>query len=271
MRKADATDDPVEKARYTKAADNLKNAALKLLAAAKALAANPNDPAARAALLEAQKELNNAIAMARSLESTPDGFENIDLAYRIKQMEEEERRRKEEEERLRLEGQKAQLVARKPITALDFEVRSHLLCNNLEFRILMRSIAQIHDEDDPLVRAAKEQALAALEVIREAEQYVRDNPDPEFARKVAELSEEIKQLCVKLVDAARVAAANPNDPEAQRAFAGIQSKLAGLISQLAGMTKKGNKELEDALRSLQDVRASVPPPSHVLVIAKYSN
>jgi hypothetical protein len=127
MRKADATDDPVEKARYTKAADNLKNAALKLLAAAKALAANPNDPAARAALLEAQKELNNAIAMARSLESTPDGFENIDLAYRIKQMEEEERRRKEEEERLRLEGQKAQLVARKPITALDFEVWSHLL------------------------------------------------------------------------------------------------------------------------------------------------
>jgi hypothetical protein len=122
MKKADATDDPVEKARYTKAADHLKNAALKLLAAAKKLAENPNDPAAKAALLEAQKELNQAISMARSLESTPDGFENVDLAYRIQQMEEEERRRKEEEERARLEGLKAQLVTRKPITALDFEV-----------------------------------------------------------------------------------------------------------------------------------------------------
>lgn len=77
-------------------------------------------------MLAAQKALDHAIQQARVLESTPEGFENVDISYRIAQQEAEERRRKAAEEAARRAGSAVLISApvRKPFSILDFEVRS---------------------------------------------------------------------------------------------------------------------------------------------------
>jgi len=87
-------------------------------------------------MLAAQKALDRAIQQARALESTPEGFENVDIAYRIAQQEaeekkrqEEEKKRKEAEDALKRAGASLSTLTlapvRKPFSILDFEVPNH--------------------------------------------------------------------------------------------------------------------------------------------------
>lgn len=214
-RRANETDDPKEQKRLRDAADAIRKAAMALLAAAKGY--DPNDPDARAALLKAKQELERAVAQARSMEQTPEGFDDVDIGYRLEQ-EEEERRR-------------AEAKASKPFSIFDYEVQPG---------------------DDPLLKAAKEQALAALEVIREAEKYLNDKTDPKLRRQILEASNLVRDLVAKMVDLAKQLAENPNDPALSRALADSQIELAKAIAHLAGLLVQGDKDLQEALRALAE-------------------
>jgi hypothetical protein len=214
-RRADLTEDPKEKERLRNAADAIRKAAMALLAAAKGY--DPNDPDARAGLLKAKQDLERAVAQARSLESTPEGFDDVDIGYRLEQ-EEEERRR-------------AELKAAKPFSIFDYELQQG---------------------DDPLLKASKEQALAALEVIREAEKYLNDKTDPKLRKEIMDASNVVKDLIGKVVDLARLVAENPNDPLLAKQLADAQIALAKAIANLAGLTVKGDKDLQAALAALAE-------------------
>jgi len=102
--------------------------------------------------------------------------------------------------------------------------------------------------DAPLVRAAKEQARAALEILREAELSAGDDAD--LRRRIAEAGEEVKLWCKRVVDAARKAAANPNDAQAQADLAYAQQELSKAINKLVALTK-GGADVREALSLLE--------------------
>lgn len=105
--------------------------------------------------------------------------------------------------------------------------------------------------DDDLIRAAKEQALAALDIIREAERYL--GQDPATDAKIHAANDAVREWAQKVVAAARAASANPDDPAAQAEMARCQNELAKAIAVLLGLTGKGNnKAVADAMKGLQD-------------------
>jgi hypothetical protein len=105
--------------------------------------------------------------------------------------------------------------------------------------------------DDELIRAAKEQALAALDIIREAERYLGQNPEND--EKIRAANDAVREWAQRVVAAARVASANPDDPEAQAEMARCQNELAKAIAVLLGLTGKGNNSaVAEAMKGLQD-------------------
>lgn len=105
--------------------------------------------------------------------------------------------------------------------------------------------------DDELIRASKEQAQAALDIIREAERYLGQNPSNDASIEAA--NQAVREWAQRVVAAARAASANPDDPAAQAEMARCQNELAKAIATLLGLTGKGNnKAVADAMKGLQD-------------------
>lgn len=105
--------------------------------------------------------------------------------------------------------------------------------------------------DDELIRASKEQAQAALDIIREAERYLGQNPANDASIEAA--NQAVREWAQRVVAAARAASANPDDPVAQAEMARCQNELAKAIATLLGLTGKGNnKAVADAMKGLQD-------------------
>lgn len=105
--------------------------------------------------------------------------------------------------------------------------------------------------DDELIRASKEQAQAALDIIREAERYLGQNPSNDASIESA--NQAVREWAQRVVAAARAASANPDDPAAQAEMARCQNELAKAIATLLGLTGKGNnKAVADAMKGLQD-------------------
>jgi len=69
-------------------------------------------------------------------------------------------------------------------------------------------------------------------------------------------SDDIKEWCVKIVDNARLASANPNDLKYQKDFTGSQIELAKAIQVLTGLLKD-NAKVKEALKALQEVRKAL--------------
>jgi len=114
--------------------------------------------------------------------------------------------------------------------------------------------------DHPLVAAAKEQARAALDVIREAEKYAEN--DPELQKKIQQAADEVRNWVLKVLEAARRVAANPNDLAAQAALSDAQKGLAAAIQALVNLAKgKTKKEVDEALRSLNEATKDDPKAS----------
>jgi hypothetical protein len=210
IKKANATKDPQERARLLALADEIKKAALDVIAAAKNYAQNPT-PENKAKLEEAHRALQNVVAKARGFESTPGGFAPL----KVEPVHTQEHVQHEDE-----------------LNLLDLEPLPN---------------------DHPLVRAAKEQALAALEVIREAEKTAAN--DPKMQAQVAAAAAEVRKWIKLVMDAAKKVAANPDDAAAQAELSQAQQGLQKAIQKLVVLTgkdEKSRKELEDALKGLED-------------------
>ena len=109
--------------------------------------------------------------------------------------------------------------------------------------------------DDELIRAAKEQALAALDIIREAERYL--GQDATTDEKIRVANDAVRDWAQRVVAAARAASANPDDPAAQAEMARCQNELAKAIAVLLGLTGKGgNSAVAAAMKGLQDAIGS---------------
>jgi hypothetical protein len=75
---------------------------------------------------------------------------------------------------------------------------------------------------------------------------------------------QVRQWIIKVLDAAKRVAANPNDPAAQAALSEAQRGLAAAIQALVSLTKgKAKNEVDEALRSLNEATKDDPKASAV--------
>lgn len=220
LKKAENTTDPNEKRYLLEAADLLKKSVADVLANAKILAQDPNNIEAARNLQNSRNAFRKAIDRARGVEGTPDGF--LELPKFDNLVEEE-----------KVEAPAAQ---------------------RQQFNFDFEELAS----DDALVKAAKEQARAALDVVREAERYLSElEGDPAKQKEIIETSDLVRELASKVVDAARRAAENPDDPKAQEEMSRYQNELALAIGKLLGLTGKGHDQnVADALKDLEDALVS---------------
>jgi hypothetical protein len=208
---ASKTKDPKERQALLDASQKIKLGVLEVISAAKNFLENPNDPAALDRLRKAIGEIQAAIELARILETTPAGF--------------------------------VPLVVEKPKATNDLKAAANFSFNAFDF--------EPQPGDDELIRAAKEQALAALDIIREAERYLGQNPEND--EKIRQANNAVRDWAQRVVAAARAASANPDDPAAQAEMARCQNELAKAIAVLLGLTGKGNNSaVAEAMKGLQD-------------------
>eukprot|EP01129_Flabellula_baltica_P014619 TRINITY_DN7047_c0_g1_i1.p1 TRINITY_DN7047_c0_g1~~TRINITY_DN7047_c0_g1_i1.p1 ORF type:complete len:739 (+),score=205.31 TRINITY_DN7047_c0_g1_i1:17-2233(+) len=90
------------------------------------------------------------------------------------------------------------------------------------------------DEDPELVKAAKAEALAAIEIFNEAEKLV--SSDPALMSQLEPLGLELQRANRAMVEAAKLAAANPNNVEYQAQFNRAQKELNSIIEQIVSLT-----------------------------------
>lgn len=160
-------------------------------------------------LKSAKRKLEDAISRARQLEATPPGFTPMPV-YAA-------------EEEVKVEA-----VKPREWTDLDF---------------------MPDPNDPPLVKASKEQARAALEILREAEMAAKDDPD--LLAKVRKEGDDLKKWARNLVEASYKAAENPDDPNAQAALQNAQKMLNDAVGRVTNLTRGKNADLDEALRLLQ--------------------
>eukprot|EP01130_Rhizamoeba_saxonica_P018350 TRINITY_DN9146_c0_g1_i1.p1 TRINITY_DN9146_c0_g1~~TRINITY_DN9146_c0_g1_i1.p1 ORF type:complete len:811 (-),score=236.42 TRINITY_DN9146_c0_g1_i1:67-2280(-) len=100
----------------------------------------------------------------------------------------------------------------------------------------------VNDDDPPIVRAAKEQALAALQVLKEADKIAAGNP--EMQRRLQELAEELNIANARLVSAAKLSAQDPDNVQHQQEFNNAQQDLNRIIQQIAAIVNPDAYEEE---------------------------
>lgn len=218
LKKAENTTDPNEKRYLLEAADLLKKSIADVLTNSKILAQDPKNIEAARKLQDSRNALRKAIDRARGVEGTPDGF--LELPKVDVQLVEEE----------------VKEVVVPPVPQRQF---------NFDFEELA--------DDGPLLKAAKEQGRAALDVIREAEKCLSELDDPEKQRQIMEASSLVRDLAAQVVESARIASENPDDAKAQEDMATKQNELAMAIGKLLSMIGKGeDQNIANALKDLED-------------------
>lgn len=218
LKKAENTTDPNEKRYLLEAADLLKKSIADVLTNSKILAQDPKNIETARKLQDSRNALRKAIDRARGVEGTPDGF--LELPKVDVQLVEEE----------------VKEVVVPPVPQRQF---------NFDFEELA--------DDGPLLKAAKEQGRAALDVIREAEKCLSELDDPEKQRQIMEASSLVRDLAAQVVESARIASENPDDAKAQEDMATKQNELAMAIGKLLSMIGKGeDQNIANALKDLED-------------------
>lgn len=215
--KANKTDDPNERKYLLEAADAIRKAISDVVTNAKVLAQNPNSVEALNNFNNSRAMLRKAIDRARGVEGTPDGF------LTLPQFD-------------------------------DLETKSEQPQPRQQFNFDFEEL----DTDDELIKASKAQARAALDVVKEAEKYLSElADDPAKQAKIREVSDKVRELAANVVNSARKAAENPDDPKAQAEMAKYQNELASAIGELLSLIGKGtDKNVANALKDLEDVVSS---------------
>lgn len=223
---------------YSKAMSQQGQAAVSSL---NALANNSDDPKEKKAYLDAAQRLQEAIKVAESAATafaanpnSPQAKSNLLKAINDVQVAIELARI--------LEGSPAgfsPVVSSKPTA--DIGVVSNFSFNAFDL--------EPSPNDDELIRAAKEQALAAADVTREADRYKGGNSQKDLL--IAEASNKVRTLAQKVVEAAKKSSLNPDDANAQAEMARYQKELAQAISTLLKLI--GNdSNVSDAMQGLQE-------------------
>eukprot|EP01121_Diplochlamys_sp_Union-15-3_P001853 TRINITY_DN11607_c0_g1_i1.p1 TRINITY_DN11607_c0_g1~~TRINITY_DN11607_c0_g1_i1.p1 ORF type:complete len:379 (-),score=98.18 TRINITY_DN11607_c0_g1_i1:58-1194(-) len=101
--------------------------------------------------------------------------------------------------------------------------------------------------DSALLAAAKEQARAALEILRESE--LAAGHDAVLRRRIDEAGQGVRLWSKNIVEAAKKADANPNDAKAQAEFANAQGELGKAINKLVALSR-GGVDVSEALNLL---------------------
>jgi len=93
----------------------------------------------------------------------------------------------------------------------------------------------LNTEDDPdIVRAAKAQALASIEILNEATKIAQG--DNEMLSQLEVLSLELFETNKRMVEFAKLTARYPDVAEYQRNFAQTQKELVGVVTKIAALT-----------------------------------
>jgi len=112
----------------------------------------------------------------------------------------------------------------------------------------------LNTEDYPdIVRAAKAQALASIEILNEASKMAEGNED--MLRQLEVLSNELFECNKRMVENAKLTARYPDVAEYQQNFAQAQRDLIGLVTRITALTApsvadENLSELEDALNEV---------------------
>lgn len=135
----------------------------------------------------------------------------------------------------------------------------HSACNLPPFQggaFSAASTSQPTNEENELIKAAREQAQVSLKLADEVEAAAGGNP--QTARAIAQL----RNAAQKVIQAAHNAAAKPGNAEAQRELADAQQKLAAAIRVVVDSHEhsRGNNAVKEAMREVENASATRSSP-----------
>jgi len=93
------------------------------------------------------------------------------------------------------------------------------------------------ENDSDLVRAAKAEVLAAQEIYNEAFKIAQN--DPALMEQLLALSPELQQANQRIIEAAKLAARYPDNPQYQQNLQQAQKELISIVHKIANLTAPG--------------------------------
>jgi Talin IBS2B domain len=124
------------------------------------------------------------------------------------------------------------------------------------------------DSDHELVRAAQQQAAAALALAARAREYAASVRDPDKRTRILDGADRLEALAADIVASAERAAANPDDPAAQRALDVAQRALAEAIRTIVELTAGKGSSLAALLEDMQLAAALEQDDAHIFTLAE---
>jgi len=113
----------------------------------------------------------------------------------------------------------------------------------------------LNTENDPdIVKAAKAQVLASIEILNEANKIAQGNP--ELMEQLDALSLELFETNKRIIETAKLTARYPDEPKYQQALNKAQKDLINVVTKIAGLTAP--TVVDENIHELEDTVNEVP-------------